>query len=134
MAARFFPANAFITAALARALKNDPFVRGHAEQAADFNMAFTVYVLGGLLAYAFIALAANDISQALNLGLSSVMTEAMAKRIALGILGIVTVSYLILVAIASIRALLGREHRYPFTFGWYQRIEKALEGRNVHNP
>lgn len=134
LTAKFFPANAFITLSLARALKQDHFVKLHAEQAADFNLSFTVYVLGGLLAYALLALGANDIAQVLNLGLSSAEIEALTKKIAQGGLGFAAATYLILVAIASIRALLGREHRYPFSLGWYQRMEKALEGKNASNP
>lgn len=134
LAARFFPANALITYGLARVLKQDDFVKLHAEQAADFNMSFTVYVLGGLLAYTLLALGAADIVRALNLGLSSTEIEALTKNIALGILRAASIAYLILVAIASFKALLGRDHRYPLSLGWYQRMEKALEGRDAHIP
>lgn len=134
-AAKFFPANAFITYSLARALKNqDGFVRLHAEQAADFNMSFTVYVVGGLLGYFLLALGAADIARALNLGLSTTEIEALTKNIALGVLRVASIAYLILVAIASFKALLGRDHRYPLSLGWYQRMEKALEGRDAHIP
>lgn len=134
IAARFFPANAFITAALARVLKQDRFVKAHADQAADFNLSFTVYMLAGLLAYALLALGASDIVRTLNLGLSTTEIEALTKEIGLGVLRVASIAYLILVAIASFKALLGRDHRYPLSLGWYQRMEKALEGRNAHIP
>lgn len=133
-AVKFLPANAFITYGLARVFKQDGFVKLHAEQAADFNMSFTVYVLGGLLAFAFLALGADDIAQVLSPGFPSSEIEALTKEIGLGVIRVASIAYLILVAIASFKALLGRDHRYPLSLGWYQRMEKALEGRDAPIP
>lgn len=131
IAAAFIPANLFITYALARILRQDAFVRRHAEQAADFNLSVTVYALGGLFVYALLMLGAGDIAQALNVGLSSTEIDAISKNIVQGLLGLVTVAYAILVFVASTRALFGREHCYPFSLGWYQLAENALRGSST---
>lgn len=67
-------------------------------------------------------------------GITSAEVNALTKKIAKGALGVVTAIYLILVAIASIKALLGREHRYPLSLGWYQRVEKALGAKHANIP
>lgn len=132
MVAIFFPANAFVTYALARVLKQGSFAKQHAEQAADFNLSFTVYVLGGLLAYSILALGVDDLAQVMIPGITSAEVEALTKKIAQGALGVVTAIYLTLVVIASIKALLGRDHRYPLSLGWYRRMEKALGAKHAN--
>lgn len=125
--------NAIVSMALAKSIKQEGFAKQHAVQAADFNLSFTVYALGGLFAATLLTHGVLDIAPVMGLDFSQAESEALTKKIRLWFLGVIIATYLILVCIASVRALRGRDHRYPFSLGWYQRIE-ALGAKNANNP
>lgn len=119
--------------ALAKAIKQEGFAKQHAVQAADFNLSFTIYALGGLFATTLLTHGVMDIAPIFGVNFSQAESEALTKNIGLWFLGIITATYLIFTCIASVRALLGRDHRYPFSLGWYQRIE-TFGAKNANNP